>query len=253
MKPVQDRPFLYNVYLAAGGLLTILVLLATVGATVSDLNRAGKTAYALGDYAAAERLFSQASAQAPKDPLLHYHRAVSLTRLHRWLEAVEAYETVLRLDPPPELAAAAREGLHAVTPLTRPTRSRPDPGNSVISLGRSLGGWVTDVVVNGTQKGRFLVDTGASVCVISPELAKTLGNHAGSDAPTVTLQTLSGRTTGPLVTIPSLRVGDAEARDVRAVIHAPGPGIDGILGNSFLSRYTVTLDPEEGVLSLRSR
>ena len=250
MKPVHDKPFLYNVYLAAGGLLTILVLLATVGATVSDLNRAGKTAYALGDYAAAERLFSQASAQAPKDPLLHYHRAVSLTRLHRWVEAAEAYETVLRLDPPPELAAAAREGLHAVTPLTR---KRPEPDGSVITLGRTLGGWVTDVVLNGTQRARFLVDTGASVCVISPELAETLGNGAGSDGPSVTLQTLSGRTTGPLVTIPSLRVGDAEARDVRAVVHAPGPGIDGILGNSFLSRYTVTLDPEQGVLSLRSR
>jgi predicted aspartyl protease len=69
----------------------------------------------------------------------------------------------------------------------------------------------------------------------------------------VTLQTLSGTTTGPLVTIPILRVGDAEARDVRAVIHEPPPGIDGILGNSFLSRYTVTLDPKEGVLSLRSQ
>ncbi|MEE9123103.1 MAG: aspartyl protease family protein [candidate division NC10 bacterium] len=250
MSPVQDKPFLYSVSLAAGGFLMILVLLATVGATVSDLNEAGKAAYALGDYSEAERVFSQASAQAPEDPLLHYHRAVALTRLHRWKEASEAYEAVLRLDPPPELAAAAREGFRTVVPLTR---TRSDPGDSVVSLRWTLVGWVTDVVLNDTKTARFLVDTGAGLCVISPELAGVLGNDPGPGAPSVTLQTLSGTTTGPLVTIPILRVGDAEARDVRAVIHEPPPGIDGILGNSFLSRYTVTLDPKEGVLSLRSQ
>jgi clan AA aspartic protease (TIGR02281 family) len=196
----------------------ILVLLATVGATVSDLNEAGKAAYALGDYAEAERIFSQASAQAPEDPLLHYHRAVALTRLHRWKEASEA----------------------TVVPLTR---TRSDPGESEISLRRTLGGWVTEVVLNDTKTARFLVDTGASVCVISPELAGVLGNDPGPGAPSVALHTLSGRTTGTLVTIASLRVGQAEAKDVPAVIHEPGPGIDGILGNSFLSLYTVTLDP----------
>ena len=250
MRPVQDKPFLYSVTLAAGGLLMILVLLATVGATVSDLNEAGKAAYALGDYPEAERIFSQASAQAPEDPLLHYHRAVALTRLHRWKEASEAYEAVLRLDPPPELAAAAHEGFRTVVPLTR---TRSDPGESEISLRRTLGGWVTEVVLNDTKTARFLVDTGASVCVISPELAGVLGNDPGPGAPSVALHTLSGRTKGTLVTIASLRVGQAEAKDVPAVIHEPGPGIDGILGNSFLSLYTVTLDPERGVLNLRPR
>lgn len=247
MSPGEDKPFLYSLSLAAGALLMIVALLATVGATVSDLNKAGKAAYALGDYAAAERLFSEASAQAPEDPLLHYHRAVALTRLHRWQEASEAYKAVLRLDAPPELAAAAREGLHGVSPLTR---KRSDPGGSLISLRRTVGGWVTDVVLNGTQTARFLVDTGASVCVISPRLAGLLGNELEPRAPSVALQTLSGRTTGPLVTIPSIRVGQAEAKNVPAVIHAPGADIDGILGDSFLSRYTVTLDPEQGVLSL---
>jgi hypothetical protein len=32
-----------------------------------------------------------------------------------------------------------------------------------------------------------------------------------------------------------------------------GPSMDGILGNTFLSRFTVTLDPERGLLRLSSR
>ena len=68
--PPREKSFLYIPYVAIGGLAVVLVLLATVGATVSDLNEAGKAAYSLGDYVAAERLFSEASAQAPEDPLL---------------------------------------------------------------------------------------------------------------------------------------------------------------------------------------
>jgi predicted aspartyl protease len=50
-----------------------------------------------------------------------------------------------------------------------------------------------------------------------------------------------------------VRVGDAEVENVDAVIHSIGPGIDGLLGNTFLGRFTVTLDPDKGVLVLRSR
>ena len=31
------------------------------------------------------------------------------------------------------------------------------------------------------------------------------------------------------------------------------PGLDGILGNTFLNRYTITLDAERGVLVMRAR
>jgi predicted aspartyl protease len=67
------------------------------------------------------------------------------------------------------------------------------------------------------------------------------------------LQTISGLTSGHVVTIPSLRVGEVEAQDVVAVVHDVGPSMDGILGNTFLSRFTVTLDPERGLLRLSAR
>src|SRR5258708_8572877 len=81
-----------------------VMLLGSVAATVPDLNEAGKAAYAKGDFATAERLFSQALVQAPDEPLLHYHRGIALMRLSRWREASTAFETALRLNPPRAVA-----------------------------------------------------------------------------------------------------------------------------------------------------
>jgi clan AA aspartic protease (TIGR02281 family) len=235
-------------------LLVALVFLSTTGATVSDLNEAGKGAYARGDYATAERLFAQALAQAPDEPLLHYHRAVALMRLARWQEASTAFETALRLNPPADVAAAAKEGIRSVAPFVRAPRVKPHTDDDVsIPLRRVGGGWMASVRLNDLHTVEFLVDTGASSCVISPEVATALGIEPGPRAESVTIQVVGGRTTGPIVKLTSVRVGDAEAEDVAAVIHPISPGIDGLLGNSFLGRFTVTLDPQRGLLHLRPR
>jgi predicted aspartyl protease len=63
--------------------------------------------------------------------------------------------------------------------------------------------------------------------------------------------TLGGKTAGPSATAASLRVGDQEMRDAPVVLHDPGSGLDGILGNTFLSRYRVTVDADRRLLVLR--
>ncbi len=231
-----------------------LILAGSVAATVSGLNEAGKAAYAKGDYTAAERLFGQALAQAPEEPLLHYHQGITLMRLSRWREASAAFEAALRLNPPEDVAAAAREGLRSLAPLLRQPAARgPAPDETTVTLQRIGGNWFAQVRLNDARTARFLVDTGASTCVISPGLATALDIHPDRQAQPVPLETISGLTRGHLVTIPSLRVGDVEAQGVIAVVHPLGPSMDGILGNTFLSRFTMTLDSERGVLRLSSR
>jgi clan AA aspartic protease (TIGR02281 family) len=231
-----------------------LILAGSVAATVSGLNEAGKAAYAKGDYTAAERLFSQALAQAPDEPLLHYHQGITLMRLSRWREASAAFEAALRLNPPEDVAAAAREGIRSLGPLLRQPAARgPAPDETTVTLQRIGGNWFAQVRLNDARTARFLVDTGASTCVISPGLATALDIHPDRQAQPVPLETISGLTRGHLVTIPSLRVGDVEAQGVIAVVHPLGPSMDGILGNTFLSRFTMTLDSERGVLRLSSR
>jgi aspartyl protease family protein len=235
-------------------LLLALVFAVTIGAAVSDLNEAGRAAYARGDYEAAERLFTQAVAQAPDEPLLHYHRGVALMRLSRWQEAYGAFESALRLRPSADVATAARAGIRSVAPLIRAPAVKAGRGDNVsIPLRRAAGGWLAPVRLNNSRTVELVVDTGASSCVISPELATALGIEPGPRAESVTMQVVGGRTTGSIIQLASVRVGDAEAEDVTAVVHPISPEIAGLLGNSFLARFIVTLDPQQGILHLRPR
>lgn len=234
--------------------LLVLCLLAItlIGAGPEDLNEAGKRAYLRGEYAEAEQLFGQALARTPNDPLLHYHRGAALTRLGRLGEATAAYERALRLDPPPAIASAARDGLRAINALGTPPRPRR-PEETIIPLARTSGGWLAEVVINGTWTGPLLLDTGASVTLISPAVARSAGLTFGPDTPMAEVQGIAGRTRGHVVTLSSLQIGEVEARSVRAVVAELPVGLHGLLGNSFLGRYTFTLDPREGALRLHPR
>jgi clan AA aspartic protease (TIGR02281 family) len=245
------------------------MLLACAGGNWADLNEAGKAAYARGEYARAEGLFRQALVAAPDEPQVHYHHGVALTHLHRWAEAAAAYEKALALRPPASLAAAARQGLRAVEPMMRPRASAPLPEAGLappprprparvelppdtVRVRRHGGNWFVDVTLNDMQQASFLVDTGASACAITPELADAVGIVPDPDEPPVLVRGITGSTWGRRVKIPSIRVGETEARDVIAFV-IPLPGLQGILGNTFLSRYTATLDPAQARLTLLPR
>ncbi len=239
------------------GLLAVLVVVALASpasaTTAEDLNEAGKAAYARGDYAEAERVFAKAIERQPRDALLHYHRGVALTQLGRWRDASRAYQTVLGLNPPPDIAAATRGALRELAPLVR-ARKASAPDAISVPLQRRGGVWFTEVTLNEAGTARFMIDTGASLCAISPELAESLGIRPEPNARVVELQTANGRTSGVLVWIASIRVGEAEATDVPGVVLASADlGHGGILGMSFLSRYVVTIDSERRLLNLGPR
>jgi len=250
-------------------LLLVLVAIACAGTGWGQLNELGKAAYARGDYVAAERLFRQAAEAAPDEPEAHYHRAVALTHLHRWAEAAAAYERALALRPPAPLAAAARQALRSVEPLARPRISAAPPDTTTapaprpklprvevppdsVRVRRQGGNWFVEVALNDMHQSTFLVDTGASACAITPDLAEALGIVPDPAEPPVLVRGVTGSTWGRRVTIPSIRVGDTEARDVVAFV-LPLPGMQGILGNTFLSRFTATLDPGRSLLTLQPR
>jgi aspartyl protease family protein len=117
---------------------------------------------------------------------------------------------------------------------------------------RQGGNGFGEVSLNETQQATFLVDTGASACAITPELAEALGIVPDPAEPPVLVRGVAGSTWGRRVTIPSIQVGETEARDVIAFV-LPLPGMQGILGNTFLSRYTATLNPAQARLTLQPR
>ncbi len=92
--------------------------------------------------------------------------------------------------------------------------------------------------------GRFVVDTGASVTALSPELARALGIDTRGGKATLSLPAAI-RIEVPKVCLPRIGVHGEVAEHVKGVVlEESSPGLDGILGLSFLTRFefTITLD-----------
>ena len=96
-----------------------------------------------------------------------------------------------------------------------------------------------------------LVARGASVVVLSPAFAEAVG-ATPRPQDTLELDTIAGRTRGAWASLSSLKVGDAEVRNATVIVHPPGGDLDGILGNTFLSRWDIALDPDRRLLRLRN-
>jgi aspartyl protease family protein len=105
------------------------------------------------------------------------------------------------------------------------------------------GHFFADATVND-QPVRFVVDTGASVVVISAADAA----RAGLDyrkGPRANMQTANGASTGYYVKIDRVRLGGIELRNVDGVVVEQGLGSFGLLGMSFLNRLEMRRDGEK--------
>ncbi len=221
----------------------------TFGASSSpaDLYSVGLAAWERRDYPEALRVWSHGTALQPGDAVLHFWRASALARLGQRHAAADGFRLALMLDPPQSVAAAARQELAS---LDAASTTATDV-ETTVPVESTRGVWVASALINGAYPARFLVDTGSSVTLISPAMARIIGMPTKATRATMELQTLGGVTAGPVTTATSIRIGEAEVHDVIVVVHDPGPGLDGILGNTFLGRYRVTLDADRRLLSLR--
>lgn len=215
------------------------------GSTLSpaDLHSRAAAAYERRDFVEALRLWSQAVSLQPAEARFHYLRGQALANLGMRTSAADAFQVSLLLEPSSDVARDAIAGLAGLASVTAPD------GDVLVGLEPGVGVWIVPIVINGVHQGRFLLDTGSSVVVVSPAFAASIPLADSRDA--VELQTLGGRTRGPASTVASLRVGTAELHDLPVVIHDPGPGLDGILGNTFLSHYRLTVDADRRQLTLR--
>lgn len=122
-----------------------------------------------------------------------------------------------------------------------------------LSLGE-IGGWIALDVELGGERGRWLIDTGASRNLISPALARRLGLSPRGSA---SADTVLGPVKGGEVSLPALRLGGFErpgqtalAMELSTLIGAAAEGIAGVLGVPFLDGVQLDLDLRDGVATL---
>jgi len=113
---------------------------------------------------------------------------------------------------------------------------------------------IVEASINQRGTGRYLVDTGATYCVISQERAKELSLSGRKDGEKIRVATANGVVQATLGEARRIDVGDAVARDVAVAVMEgdPVPGFDGLIGLSFLQKFKYSVDSTEHVLKLEN-
>lgn len=127
-------------------------------------------------------------------------------------------------------------------------------GEIVLPYQQSNGAIIVDVMVNEQMTKPFILDTGASYTIISPQLVQALYLKPTFLQEEVTLQTANGKINAPLVNLQSVRIGNLKTANVTAAIHNfdETSTVFGLLGLSFLNRFQVTVDAERRQIILKA-
>jgi clan AA aspartic protease (TIGR02281 family) len=146
----------------------------------------------------------------------------------------------------------------ATAPRSSAPTSTARAGEGVVEIPlRRVGGiFLVPARINNQITTNFIVDSGASIVTISHALADRLGIEYESK-PKQRIVTASGFMDSPKIMLDSISVPDdagVGAANVEAhVATLPGSPqtIGGLLGQSFLRRFQVTIDAERAVMHLR--
>ena len=124
----------------------------------------------------------------------------------------------------------------------------PGGGDRIALTADARGHFITQGSIDN-RPVQFMVDTGASVVAVGQAEAARLGlaYECGRQVP---MGTANGTTVGWAFKIPTLRVGDVVAYEVDAVV-TPAPMPMVLLGNSYLSRFSMRRDGDQMMLIRR--
>ena len=137
-------------------------------------------------------------------------------------------------------------------PAPAPAQKSSEPEGFEVNLVRRSELWLSEVTLNNRLRSFFIVDTGASFTVINSQMAKELGLSIDETTPFIPIYTASQLIFTPLVTLKSIRVGEAEVENIDVLIHNLPSNAAGLLGNSFLNKFRVVLDSAQGKMTLFS-
>ncbi len=178
--------------------------------------------------------------------------AVEVKRNNRWLPYTSGERGVKDSTPSsPITYTTSNPGADSNQPVPFVSASS---GETVLPYQHSNGAIIVDVMINDQITRPFILDTGASYTIISPQIADALFLKPTSRQENVTLQTANGQINAPLVILQSVRLGSLKTSNVTAAIHEfdETSTVYGLLGLSFLNRFQVTVDAEHRQIILKA-
>ncbi len=132
-------------------------------------------------------------------------------------------------------------------PVSIGAKSDPSSSNKIVLAVGSGGHFFAQGMVN-SKPMQFMVDTGATTVALGMSDAQRLGIEYQKGRP-VRMNTANGQAQGWLVKLDSLRISDVVVYDVEAIV---GPNMPfALLGNSFLSRFSMNRNSDTMILERR--
>ena len=152
---------------------------------------------------------------------------------------------------------STNEEAYSDTSILESSQQAPHQEQGItIPLKKIGGSFVVQVNLNEERTAQLIVDTGASMTVLSTAIAIDLGILGTTDNELLTVNTAGGSVQVNMNFLSSLQVGTAEAKHVAVAIHdlpdVPEQ-IEGLLGMSFLKHFLVTLDAAHARLILHQK
>ena len=128
--------------------------------------------------------------------------------------------------------------------------SRQESGDIPVSVESKNGQYIVSAVINDLEPVRFMLDTGASLTILSPEIINSLGINEAQRS--LRFSTANGEVSAPIVLIDKIDVQNYLVRDIEVGVLPSFPmgSIDGLLGMNFLSQFSFFIDQENSVLHL---
>lgn len=123
---------------------------------------------------------------------------------------------------------------------------------------KSDGSIIVRAIFNGKESADLLLDTGAAFTIISQGLAAKLNLQIKRQAPEVILKTPDMPVRAPIAEVASIRLGDAELKNVQVAVgdmapFSKDPSVSGLLGSNFLNAFRVAIDPQQDKIIFQKR
>jgi clan AA aspartic protease (TIGR02281 family) len=154
----------------------------------------------------------------------------------------------------PNVGARARELLErvrmAAIEAQPPETMAAATGVAGIPLVRNGNHFLVDARL-GSQPARLLIDTGASLTMLTPDTLRRSSSGARATGRTGLFSTANGRVSAPIYRLDALAVGDWQVGDLDVgVLELGDSGVDGLLGMNFLRHFQFFIDQNEALLRL---
>ena len=167
-----------------------------------------------------------------------------------------ARRSLLLVAQDPDVGAQAQVMLSELT-ITLAELHDAEPQVSVtevvgIPLHRNGNHFIVDARPASGGKIRLLIDTGASMTMLTPDVLEQRGVHYQDTGRTGVFNTANGRIRAPIYKLSSLTVGDWSVNqlEIGVLDLSGGSNIDGLLGMNFLRHFQFFIDQNEALLRL---